>query len=134
MTKAGTQAKKAPNNADTAILRDQGRWEEVLHALGNGNQHIKVASLYRYDGATNDGERFKLNEDLISRAMIRLMEAGDTPYMLCGDFNITPQQSPVIANLIAKGILVDVPYAFGLGGQPITSPPRKEWRAKGERE
>ena len=134
MTKEGTAAKKAPNNVDTAILRDQGRWEEVLHALGKGNQHLKVASLYGYDGASSDGERFKLNEDLISRAMIRLIEAGDTPYLLCGDFNITPQQSPVIANLIAKGILVDVPDAYGLGGQHTFShnePPKEGVEGKG---
>ena len=46
-----------------------------------------------------------------------MLEAGDTPYVICGDFNINPQQSPALAGLIAKGILVDVPHAYGLGGQ-----------------
>ena len=66
--------------------------------------------------------------------MIRLMEAGDTPYLLCGDFNITPQQSPTIASLIAKGILVDVPQAFGLGSQHTFShnePPKEGVEGKG---
>jgi exonuclease III len=117
LAKEGTPVKKAQNSAETAILRDQGRWEEILHALGKGNKHLKVASLYGYDGAPTDGERFRLNEDLISRALIRLLEAGDTPYLICGDFNISPQQSPAIAGLIAKGLLIDVPHAFGLGGQ-----------------
>ena len=106
LTKKGIPAKKAQNCAETALLRDQGRWEEVLHALGKGNKHIKIASLYGYDGAPTDGERFRLNEDLISRALIRMLEAGDTPYIICGDFNINPQQSPALAGLIAKGILV----------------------------
>ena len=136
LTKEGTPAKKAACNAETAILRDQGRWEEVLHALGKGNQHLKVASLYGYDGATKDGERFRLNEDLISRALIRLLEAGDAPYVMCGDFNITPQQSPAIAGLIAKGLLIDVPHAFGLGWQHTFSrnangPPHEGVEGKG---
>ena len=46
LTKGGTPAKKAQNSAETAILRDQGRWEEVLRALGRGNKHLKIASLY----------------------------------------------------------------------------------------
>ena len=62
LTKSGTPAKKAPCNVDIAILRGQGRWEEVLHALGKGSKHLKVASLYGYDGAATDGERFRLNE------------------------------------------------------------------------
>lgn len=117
LTKTGTPAQKAVGDADAAILRDQGRWEEVLHALEKGNKHLKVASIYGYDGAATDGERFRLNEDLICRALVKLLETGDTPYLLCGDFNITPQQSPAIARLLARGILVDVPHAFGLGEQ-----------------
>lgn len=89
MTRTGTPAKKTPSNAETTILRDQGRWEEVLHALRKGNKHPKVANLYGYDGAATDGERFRLNEDLISKALVRLLEAGDTPHLNCGDFNIT---------------------------------------------
>ena len=92
LTKMGTPSKRATGNSETAILRDQGRWEEVLHALGTSDKHLKVASLYGYDGAASDGERFRLNEDLINTALARLLEAGDTPYLLCGDFNINLQQ------------------------------------------
>ena len=116
-TKTATPSKKPNGNPETAILRDQGRWEEVMQALGHGDKHLKVASMYGYDGATGDGERFRLNEDLINIASIRLLEAGGTPYVLCGDFNINPQQSPAIAGLISKGLVVDVPAAFGLEGQ-----------------
>ena len=42
-------------------------------------KHLKVASLYGYGGAATDGVRFRLNEDLISRALVWLLEAGDTP-------------------------------------------------------
>ena len=113
ITKVGTPAKRAPLSIDTAILRDQGRWEEVLRALGKCNKHLKITSLYGYDGAAGNGERFRLNEDLIGRALARVLEAGDTPYLLCGNLNITPQQSPAIAGLIAKGNLADVPHALG---------------------
>ena len=58
-----------------------------------------------------------MNEDHIGRALISMLEQGDTPYLLCGDFNITPQQSPAIVGLIAKGVLVDVACAYGYGRQ-----------------
>ena len=63
LTKMGTPSKRAAGNADTAIPRDKGRWEEVLHVLGTGDKHLKAASLYGYDGAASDGERFRFNED-----------------------------------------------------------------------
>ena len=33
VTKTGTPAKQVVGDVDAATLRDQGRWEEVLHAL-----------------------------------------------------------------------------------------------------
>lgn len=114
---SGVPIKQAPHNADTAILRDQASWEEILHAIGKGDQHLRIATLYGYDGASGYAQRFRLNEDHIGRALIRMLEQGDAPYLLCGDFNISPQQSPAIAGLIAKGVLVDVPSAYGHGEQ-----------------
>ena len=38
-------------------------------AIGKGNRHFKIVSLYGFDGASGDGERFSLNEDLIGRAL-----------------------------------------------------------------
>ena len=117
VAKSGVPIKKAPHNADIAILRDQARWEEILHAIGKGDRHLRIATLYGYDGASGDAQRFRLNEDHISRALIRMLEQGDTPYIICGDFNISPQQSPAIAGLIAKRVLVDVPSIFGYDEQ-----------------
>ena len=62
-----------------------------------------------------------MNEDHIGRSFIRMLEQGDTPYLLCGDFNISPQQSPAIAGLIAKGVLMDVPSVYGHGEQHTSS-------------
>ena len=132
--KEGTHAKKAAFDADAAILRDQGRWDEITQAIGNGKKHLKMSSLYGFGGASGDGERFRLNEDLIGRALCKLIEAGDTPYLICGDFNIVPQESPAIARLIAKGLLVDVPYAFAQGEHPTIRPdgaPQEGEKGKG---
>ena len=109
--------KKAPHNHETALLRDQGRWEEITHAFGKGDKHLKVATYYGYDGASGDAQRCRLNEDHVGRAVIQMLEQGDTPYLLCGDFNIAPENSTVISSLIAKGVLIDVLDAFGHGQQ-----------------
>ena len=46
-----------------------------------------------------------------------LLEVGDAPYFLAGDFNINPSESGVIKILVAKGLLIDVSTAFGHGSQ-----------------
>ena len=74
---------------------------------------MRVATLYGFDGASGDAQRYRLNEDHVGRALIRMLEVGEVPYLLCGDFNVHPQQSASIAGLIDKGIIVDVPAAFG---------------------
>ena len=104
--------------------------------MGTSDKHLKAASLYGYDGAASDGERFRLNEDLISRALVRLLEAEDTPYLICGNFNINPQQSPAITGRINRGILVDVPCACELREQHTFStnangPPQQGVEGKG---
>ena len=121
ITRTQVPAKKAPENADTIILRDQCRWEEVLVALDKGNRHVRIASVYGYDGAPSDAQRFRLNEEHIGRILLRCLECGDTPYVVCGDFNITPQESPTISALITKGHIIDVPTAHGLGAQSTFS-------------
>ena len=79
LARKGVPIKKAPHDHDTALLRDQGRWEEVTQAIGTGNRHVKIASLYGYDGASGNAERFKLNEDLLGKALLKMLETGDTP-------------------------------------------------------
>ena len=101
----GVPAKTAALDAETVVLRDQCRWEEVAIALGTGKQHINMACLYGYDGASSDPERYRLNEDLLARALLRQLEAGDMPYVICADLNVKPEESGVISNLITKDLL-----------------------------
>lgn len=103
------------------MLRDQCRWEEVTIALGTGRKHLKMACIYGYDGASSDPQRYRLNEDLLARALLRQLEAGDTPYLICADLNIKPEDSNAISNLLAKNLLCDVPAAYGLGGSILSA-------------
>ena len=68
-------AKQAAAAFETAVLRDDARWDEVVVAVGNGNKHIHHAAIYGYDGAASEAERYRLNEDLLARSMLRMLES-----------------------------------------------------------
>lgn len=109
--------KKCIETQEFALLRNEGRWEEVTVSMEDGHQHVHHATIYGYDGATNCGATHRRNEDMIARALARLLEVGDVPSFLAEDFNIDPHESATIKSLLSRGLIVDIPAAFGLGQQ-----------------
>ena len=84
----------------------------------SGTRHIRVASIYGYDGASHDEQRYQLNEKRITMAIIRMLTKGELPYFLCGDFNVKPEASEAIQRALDKGVLIDVPAEQGYRNQP----------------
>lgn len=83
--------------------------------MENGKLHLIHGNLYGYDGASTNAQQKQQNEDLIGQAILRMLEVGDVPYFLSGDFNAHPDESDTIKPMIAKGLVVDIPAAFGHG-------------------
>ena len=54
----------------------------------------------------------KLNEEILSGAILKAIRAGTNPYLLCGDVNINPEDSPAIKAAVDAGLLVDVGHAW----------------------
>ena len=111
-------AKEAADNFQTAELRDDSRRQEVVVAVGDGNQHVHHATIYGYDGASSEAEKYRLNEDLIGRSILRMFEVGQTPYFISGDFNIDPAESNIMKAMVQKGLVIDVPAAHLMHEQP----------------
>ena len=91
----------------TRALLDSGRWVEVLVPIDDGKKHIVVAGFYGISGASNDASQYKLKEQLIQWAILRMLSFSNTPYVIAGDFNIDPEASEVIQQAIADGKVVD---------------------------
>ena len=73
---------------------------------------LTLASVYGISGASSDERKKNLNEDILQQAIQRAIKADKTPYLLCGDFNIDPGDSPAIASAVDKGLLIDVGHAW----------------------
>ena len=106
----GIPTKKRQTNLDAAILREDGRWEEVTVGAEEGKLHITHSSLYGYDWASKDTQKLKLNEELIGKAILRMLEVGDAPYLFQAR---NPEESHVIKKMVERGLVVDIPAVFG---------------------
>ena len=94
------------------ILYDTGRWTEVKVPIGGKTKFLSVATYYGIAGANSDNRKKALNEHIVSMAIEKAINAGDEPYILCGDFNIEPEDSPAIAAAIEEGLLVDIGHEW----------------------
>ena len=57
-------------------------------------------------------EKHRANEELLSDAIKRAVEAGDAPYLLCGDFNVDPRDSQAVAAAVNSSLLVDIGHEW----------------------
>ncbi len=105
------EAAKADSTPLTKELRATGRWEEVLVPAGRTSTHFGAATIYGVSGASKDSRCHRENEALLAKAVMRVLEAGDLPYVLAGDINVNPAESEVIASAVEAGILVDLGHA-----------------------
>lgn len=99
------------------ILSDEARWHEAAVAVDDGSRHISNASFYGTSGASSDAEKFRRNEELLTRALTKMLEVGQVPYFLAADLNVQVEQSPTLQRLTNKGLVIDVPAAYGFAEQ-----------------
>ena len=72
---------------------------------------MTVASYYGISGSTCDERKSNLNELLLSKAIQKLAEA-ENPYILCGDFNVNPEDYPTIVAAVNSGLVIDVGHTW----------------------
>ncbi len=95
-----------------ADLHDTMRWQEIKTTCGRGGRCLTTANLYGISGSNSNQRRMKQNEALLSDALARLIDADDDPYILMGDFNVTPETSPTIAAAVDAGLAIDVGHLW----------------------
>ena len=78
---------------------------------------ITVAVLYGYSGASGKTADYQKNERLISAALRRARHFKDIPYILGGDFNITPESSRAISLARSAGWITDLAEAWTKPGE-----------------
>ncbi len=99
-------------------LRATGRWEEVLVPASGATTHLGAATIYGVSGASKETRCYRENEAILSKAIRRVIEMGDVPYVLMGDINIDPSESEAVASAVEAGVLIDVGFASKLGQDP----------------
>ncbi len=99
-------------------LRATGRWEEIVLPAKASTAHVGAATTYGVTGAASNPRAYKENEALLAKAVLRLIEFGDAPYLIAGDINIEPCDSEVLAGAIEVGIIIDIGHAARRGREP----------------
>ena len=102
----------------TKELQSTGRWAEVMIPTKGSTNHMGAATVYGIPRAASDTRCYQENEIILSKAILRMIEAGDIPYILMGDININLADSEAIASAVQAGILVDVAFATRNGCEP----------------
>ncbi len=92
----------------TKQLRATGRWEEVVLPARADTSHFGASVLYGVSGASQNPREHRQHEALIAKAIMRLIEFGDAPYLITGDFNIEVADSEALTSALEAGIIVDV--------------------------
>jgi hypothetical protein len=103
-----------------ALLNASGRWVERLIAVSGGGEHIVVACLYGYAGASNCRSKYQDNERLIAAATARMTQLGRVPYFICTDLNVDPRDSECVAKGRRLGMIHDVVAERTVGELPMT--------------
>ena len=118
------------DTTDTELYQS-GRWQEIKYPIGKTRSYLTVANYYGCSGANNDIKTRTENEILLAPAIQRAIEANKEPYILVGDCNIDPSESPAIAAAVEAGLLVDVAYAAAPNCENAseTDEPRKKLQA-----
>ncbi len=101
-----------PFNKHAQDLVESARWQRVKIPLAHGARCLTASTVYGISGANDDARKKRQNEDLIAAAINDALDAGDDPYLICGDANVDPEDSPSIAAAVEAGLLVDIGHAW----------------------
>ena len=71
-----------------------------------------VANFYGIFGSSSYDKKCRANKELIFDVIRRAIEAGDSSYLVCGDFNVGLRDSQVVVAAIKFGLLVDVGHEW----------------------
>ena len=109
LLRQGIRGYIAPRTSDRQKhLWASGRWMHVIVATGSGRETINIFILYGYAGALENDIAFQNNEELFHMALEELALAGRTPSYIFGDFQLHPQQSPVLGSAQDADLIHDL--------------------------
>lgn len=112
---------QADSCVDIEVVADEGRYVEATISCGKGDGSITVMSLYGQDGAANESSKYRYNEDMVARVLLRAISAGDVPVFIGTDMNINPEKLEVLQEAIKKQFIYEMPAQFGLAEQATYS-------------
>ena len=112
-----------PNTATTQCLWDSGRWMHDVSPIGVGHQNLHLMNIYGYSGAIAHPDRTAQNEQLLKDVLNAAASLGNVPILICGDFNVEPERSPVLRAALGTGRWLDAAASIAAnhGGAPAAT-------------
>ena len=93
-------------------LWETGRWTKVRCLVANGKGAITCANIYGISGSASDLRKKKQNENILEAALVDMIQAGDEPYFIVGDFNVALEDSSAVSSAIEAGLAIDVGHTW----------------------
>ena len=102
--------KVPPSSAEDGLieLRQSGRWTKMTFPIDDDGHFATVAVFYGSSGANAGGQDCAMNERLLTMVVARQLAAGDEPYLVCMDANVTESQSPVLTTALHLSKIINL--------------------------
>ena len=109
-----------PRTAVGDELFQSGRWMGITVRVHGTPGFVHVISFYGVSGANEGGDAMDSNEALIQQMIAESLSLGDSPVVICGDFNVLLQKSPALMAAVGAGHLIDAASAASAAdGSPL---------------
>ena len=106
--------------AQSPTLHETTRWTELKVPVDGRTRFLTIASFYGISGSSSNDKKYKANEELLSDAIKRAIEAGDAPYLLAV-ISTSTQRSP---KLLPPRSMLASWWTSAMNGRPLG--PRKK--------
>ena len=87
---------------------ESGRWQSIAVRINSSGPIIHIVTIYGHPRANEGGDAMDLNEELLGNIFDEVGSFGNVPILVIGDYNIKPERSPFLSNLITAGLWMDI--------------------------
>ena len=98
----------SPRTETGEKLWESGRWQSVAVRINSSGLVIHVVTIYGHPRANEGGDVMDTNEELLRNIFDEAGSLGNVPILVVGDYNVKPENSPFLSNLITSGLWVDI--------------------------
>ena len=112
----------SPRTENGNNLYNSGRWQSLTVRINSSGLLVHIVTIYGFPRANEGGDPMEENEQFLSEVFAEAASLGNVPILVIGDFNIKPERSPVLANLVTAGCWFDIGQTFAILNGTVPQP------------